>query len=62
MFKEIYSILKLYKRNNISAQFCFERMLGCGIGVCLGCVIKAIDGYRRICYDGPVFNMEEICW
>ena len=32
-----------------------NRML-CGVGVCLGCTIPTIDGNRRVCKDGPVFD------
>lgn len=52
MLKEIVTLSKIY---NISAQLCFEEMMGCGIGACLGCVIRTNSGYKRVCRDGPVF-------
>jgi len=40
--------------------------MGCGMGLCYGCVIKVktSDGwdYKRVCKDGPVFKSEEIIW
>jgi len=39
--------------------FC-EDFLGCGCGLCLGCAIKYKDEYRRICVDGPIFELGEI--
>lgn len=39
--------------------FC-EDFLGCGCGICLGCGIRINDEYKRICTDGPVFNLREI--
>ncbi|OGC43478.1 hypothetical protein A2Y85_00105 [candidate division WOR-3 bacterium RBG_13_43_14] len=39
--------------------FC-EDFLGCGCGICIGCAIKIKGTYKRICIDGPVFNLKEI--
>ena len=40
-----------------------ERIMACGIGVCLGCSIKMKSGeMKRICHDGPVFKAEEVDW
>jgi len=40
-----------------------EKHMACGVGACLGCTVKTIDGgNRRCCVDGPVFNAEEICF
>jgi len=39
--------------------FC-EDFLGCGCGLCLGCAIKYRGKYKRICEDGPVFELEGI--
>jgi dihydroorotate dehydrogenase electron transfer subunit len=39
--------------------FC-EDFLGCGCGLCLGCAIKYRGQYKRICVDGPVFELKDI--
>ena len=39
--------------------FC-EDFLGCGCGLCLGCAIMYKGDYKRICVDGPVFELKEI--
>jgi dihydroorotate dehydrogenase electron transfer subunit len=39
--------------------FC-EDFLGCGCGLCLGCAIKYRGEYKRICEDGPVFELSGI--
>jgi len=36
--------------------FC-EDFLGCGCGLCLGCAIMYRGEYKRICEDGPVFEL-----
>lgn len=39
--------------------FC-EDFLGCGCGLCLGCAILYKGTYKRICTDGPVFELSGI--
>lgn len=36
--------------------FC-EDFMGCGCGLCMGCAIMYQGAYRRICVDGPVFEL-----
>ena len=54
-------------RRAIECQVSFENQMGCGVGVCLGCVIRTkegdgISGYRRVCRDGPVFDARTVLW
>jgi dihydroorotate dehydrogenase electron transfer subunit len=39
--------------------FC-EDFLGCGCGLCLGCAVLHDGTYKRICTDGPVFELSGI--
>lgn len=55
------AIAKIAKERKLNAQISLDSYMACGIGVCLGCVIKKSNGeYARACKDGPVFNAEEI--
>lgn len=47
---------------NIPAFAALEETMACGIGTCLGCVVRTIDGYQRVCREGPVFPLREIIW
>ncbi|RJR16539.1 MAG: dihydroorotate dehydrogenase electron transfer subunit [Nitrospiraceae bacterium] len=47
---------------NLKGHIAMEQHMACGIGTCLGCVVKTIDGYRRVCREGPVFPIEDIVW
>ena len=47
---------------DMEVQISMEMRMGCGLGICQGCVVKTIDGYKRVCKDGPVFNADEIDW
>ncbi|HZE04548.1 MAG TPA: dihydroorotate dehydrogenase electron transfer subunit [Solirubrobacteraceae bacterium] len=40
----------------IPAQLALESGMACGFGACFGCVVATIDGYIRICVDGPVIE------
>lgn len=39
-----------------------EAHMACGLGACLGCVVKTRGGYKRVCMEGPVFEASEIIW
>jgi len=46
----------------VACQVSLERLMACGIGACLSCVVTTRDGRKRACVDGPVFDAEEVCW
>ena len=35
----------------------FEERMACGIGACYGCVIKTKEGFKRVCKEGPIFEL-----
>lgn len=44
-----------------------DKHMGCGVGACLACVqrVRKPDGqtqWKRVCKDGPVFEVGEIMW
>lgn len=43
-------------------QLSFEERMGCGFGGCMGCTCKTKGGYKRICKEGPVMEIDEIIW
>jgi dihydroorotate dehydrogenase electron transfer subunit len=43
-------------------QVSLEVRMGCGLGTCYGCSIKTKQGMRRVCKEGPVFNIKDIIW
>lgn len=58
MFYEMSKILKKYP--DINCQVSFEQFMGCGLGVCCGCTIETKEGYKKVCKDGPVFDLRSI--
>ncbi|MDR1775598.1 MAG: dihydroorotate dehydrogenase electron transfer subunit [Actinomycetes bacterium] len=39
-----------------------ERLMACGVGACLSCVLPTRSGQVRVCVDGPVFDAQEVDW
>jgi dihydroorotate dehydrogenase electron transfer subunit len=58
MFLTIKRIIEPYP--GIECQVSFEQFMGCGLGICCGCVIETAHGYKKVCKDGPVFDIKEI--
>ena len=43
-------------------QVSLEVRMGCGRGVCYGCTIRTKSGLKKVCQDGPVFDLDDILW
>ena len=56
---------KLGKKHGIPGQVAMEQIMACGVGPCYICVKTfVVDGekvLRRVCRDGPVFDIQEAC-
>lgn len=47
---------------SISCEVSLENTMACGIGACLCCVEKTVDGHICVCTEGPVFNIDKLTW
>jgi len=55
---------------NVAGQVALEQHMGCALGMCFACVKPfrnspgcADTSYRRVCWDGPVFDIQEtVAW
>jgi dihydroorotate dehydrogenase electron transfer subunit len=56
------SISKIAIDKGIKGYVSLEENMACGFGACLGCAVKTVNGYKRVCKEGPVFPIEEIVW
>lgn len=54
------SVQQFAKHNGIAGQAACEEVMACALGACLGCSIKTTNGYKTVCYDGPVFDLQEV--
>lgn len=65
MLKAVSGIAAQY---SIPCQVSLEAYMACGVGACLGCVIKGRNhrdespDYRCVCKEGPVFDHSELLW
>ena len=48
------------KKRGLRGEAACEEVMACGLGACLGCAIKTTKGYKTVCHDGPVFDLQEI--
>ncbi len=46
----------------VECEVSLENMMACGFGVCLCCVTATHEGNKRVCLEGPVFNVKELAW
>lgn len=44
----------------LRAFLSLEEHMACGAGACLGCTVRTVNGNRRCCVDGPVFEASEV--
>ncbi len=58
------SLKTVIDRHKIPCLVSLEERMGCGIGICKVCVCKTHenneDDYKRVCIDGPVFDINKV--
>ena len=53
-------LIKLVKELGIRSYVSLEERMGCGLGACLTCPVMTVNGYKRVCKDGPCFDVKEV--
>jgi dihydroorotate dehydrogenase electron transfer subunit len=55
-------VSRICREEKVRCLVSLESIMPCGVGTCLGCVVKKSggDGYYRVCREGPVFPAEEV--
>ena len=67
-FPMLKAVSQIGERLGIPCQVSLEAYMACGVGACLGCVIKGRNhsdetpDYRCVCKEGPVFDSREVLW
>lgn len=56
------AVTRFAKEKNIPCEVSLENMMACGLGACLCCVEKTVDGNLCVCKEGPVFNIKKLLW
>ncbi|MRR33503.1 dihydroorotate dehydrogenase electron transfer subunit [bacterium] len=64
----LQALATICAKHGICCQVSLEANMACGVGACLGCVVKggshseAAPDYRCVCKEGPVFDAAELSW
>ncbi len=59
MLRALYHLCKIY---GVKCQVSLETFMACGTGLCLGCAVKAREGFLHVCKDGPCVDAKLIDW
>lgn len=64
----LHAVARLAEKRGLPAQVSLDPWMGCGLGTCLGCVVRirraneARAKYHCACTEGPVFDAREVVW
>jgi dihydroorotate dehydrogenase electron transfer subunit len=62
------AVARIAERRELPAQLSLDPFMGCGVGICLSCVVRlkrpdeTAAKYRCACTEGPVFDARDIVW
>lgn len=62
------AVARLAEERGLAAQVSLDPWMGCGVGTCLGCVVKIRRRgeerakWRCACTEGPVFDARDVVW
>jgi dihydroorotate dehydrogenase electron transfer subunit len=64
----LHAVAALAARRGLPARVSLDPWMGCGLGTCLGCVVRVQEAgepaprYRCACTEGPVFDADVVVW
>lgn len=63
----LQAVAAITGRYGVPSQVAMEEWMGCGLGVCLSCVVRVkaagdTTQWARVCREGPVFSGDEVVW
>ncbi len=54
------AVMDIAKARGVEGEASLDERMACGVGACLGCMVKTVEGYKTSCVDGPVFDFKEL--
>ena len=54
------SVIMIAAKYGVEGEASWDESMACGVGACLGCMVKTRGGLKRACADGPVFKFEDL--
>lgn len=56
------AVARYAREQGIECEASLENLMACGLGACLCCVEKTVEGNLCVCKEGPVFNIKKLLW
>jgi dihydroorotate dehydrogenase electron transfer subunit len=56
------AVARLCGEQRVAAKVSVDPLMACGRGLCLGCAVRAGEGYQLACQHGPVFDAAQLSW
>lgn len=54
------AVFNTAREHGIEGEASIDKPMACGVGACLGCMVKTKAGWVASCTEGPVFRFDEI--
>jgi len=54
------SVQAFARKHKFRGEAACEEVMACALGACLGCSIKTTKGYKTVCHNGPIFDLQEV--
>ena len=54
------AVMDVARRESIEGEASLDKDMACGLGVCLGCMVKTHEGWKASCTEGPVFPFSSL--
>ncbi|MFH0985541.1 MAG: dihydroorotate dehydrogenase electron transfer subunit [Candidatus Omnitrophota bacterium] len=54
------AVIAIAAKYGVEGEASWDESMACGVGACLGCMVKTRTGLKRACADGPVFKFEDL--
>ena len=62
----MHAVARIAAARSLEAEVSLDPWMGCGIGTCLGCVVRVrgegTPRYACACREGPVFDTQTVVW
>ena len=54
------AVLEMARRLDLEGEVSVDETMACGVGSCLGCMVKTQEGWTPSCTQGPVFRFDTL--
>ncbi len=54
------AVMRLALKYDAEGEMSIDKTMACGVGACLGCMVKTHKGWKTSCLEGPVFNFKDL--